>query len=66
VPFVVQKHGEEKNPRDELLLGDPKKISSQKSMNSQRSDYNVHKLTICGAISIAKVHCSSKGLGHGR
>jgi hypothetical protein len=40
MPFVVQKHGEEKYPKDELLLMDLKKNSSKKSMNSQRSDYN--------------------------
>ncbi len=39
--LLYKKHGEEKNPKDELLLRDPKKISSQKSMNSQRSDYNM-------------------------
>ncbi len=33
-PCIVQEHGEEKNPRDKLLLADPGNSSSQKSMNS--------------------------------
>jgi hypothetical protein len=34
-------HGEEKNPRDELLIANPKNSSSLEFVNSQ-SDYNRH------------------------
>jgi hypothetical protein len=39
-PFIVQEHGEETNPRDEMLLENPTNSSSPKSMNNWRSDYN--------------------------
>jgi hypothetical protein len=32
--LIVQEHGDDKNPRDELLLADPKNSSSPKSVHS--------------------------------
>jgi hypothetical protein len=39
-PLIIQKHGNDKNPRDELLLENPQKNSSPKHMHSRWSDYN--------------------------
>jgi hypothetical protein len=39
-PFIVQKHGEETNPRDEMLLANRRNFSSLEFVNSQHSDYN--------------------------
>jgi len=41
-PYVVQEHPKERNPKDELLSVDPGNSSIQESMNSRRSDYNMH------------------------
>jgi hypothetical protein len=40
MPFVVQEHQEERNPRDEVLLADPRNFSSSKFVNNWQSDYN--------------------------
>jgi hypothetical protein len=37
-PYTIQKHGDKKNPHDELLLADLKKISSPRFVNSWSSD----------------------------
>jgi hypothetical protein len=39
-PSTVQEHGEERHPRDELLLANPKNSSSLEFMNNYCSDYN--------------------------
>ncbi len=39
-PSIVQEHQEEINPRDEVLLVDPRKFSSSKFMNNWWNDYN--------------------------
>jgi hypothetical protein len=38
--YVVQKHREERNPRDEVLLADHGNFSSSKYVNNWQSDYN--------------------------
>jgi hypothetical protein len=39
-PSIIQEHGEERNPRDKLLLAKPINSSSPKFVNSRHSDYN--------------------------
>jgi hypothetical protein len=41
-PLIVQEHGDDRNPRDELLLADLGNSSNPESMHSQWSDYNKH------------------------
>lgn len=38
--IVVREHPEKKNPKEELLLVDPRNSSSPKFVNSQWNDYN--------------------------
>jgi hypothetical protein len=40
-------HWEEKNPRDELLMANPRNSSCPKFMNSRQSDYNMHTNLPC-------------------
>ncbi len=39
-PSGVHEHREKKNPKDKLLLADPRNSSSPKFVNSQWNDYN--------------------------
>jgi len=39
-PLIVQEHGDDKNPKDELLLANLGNSSSPKSMHSRWNDYN--------------------------
>ncbi len=39
-PYVVEEHGEKRNPGDKLLLMNLGNYLSQKSITSWRSDYN--------------------------
>ncbi len=40
-PYVVQEHGEKRNPRDKLLLVILGNSLSPKSITSRHSDYNI-------------------------
>ncbi len=39
-PLTVQKHGDDRNPRDEWLLTNPRNSSNLESMHNRQNDYN--------------------------